>query len=104
MRQKETLHHEVLEMIMGMLKKGTLTQSNKTIEATERNAKLVKAYIYRLVSEKNPEMGGMDKIISIKTMNENEINNMIKKMPNLDDLEESIKKHLEEKSKDIKKK
>lgn len=98
-RQKETLHQEVLEMIMGMLNKGLLTQSNKPIEASERNAKLIKAYIYRQVSEKNPEMGGMDKILSIKTMNENELINIVKKMPNLDELEESIKKHLEEKSK-----
>jgi hypothetical protein len=98
-RQKETLHHEVLEILMGMLNKGLLTQSNKPIEASERNAKLVKAYIYRQISEKNPEMGGMDKILSIKTMNENEIINIVKKMPNLDELEESIKKHLEDKSK-----
>jgi hypothetical protein len=98
-RQKETIHHEVLEMIMGMLNKGLLLQSNKPIEATEKNAKLVKAYIYRKVSEKNPEMGGMDKILSIKTMNDNEIINIVKKMPDLDELEENIRKHLEEKNK-----
>ena len=98
-RQKETLHNEVLEMIMGMLNKGLLLQSNKPIEATEKNAKLVKAFIYRYVSEKNPEMGGMDKILSIKTMNENEIVNIVKKMPSLSEIEESIKKHLEEKNK-----
>lgn len=98
-RQKETLHQEVLDMIMGMLNKGLLTQSNKPIEASERNAKLIKAYIYRQVSEKNPEMGGMDKILAIKTMSENEIINIVKKMPNLDELEESIKKHLEDKNK-----
>jgi hypothetical protein len=98
-RQKESLHHEVLEMIMGMLNKGLLLQSNKPIEASEKNAKLVKAYIYRKVSEKNPEMGGMDKILSIKTMGDSEIINIVKKMPDLDELEESIKKHLEEKSK-----
>ena len=101
-RQKESLHHEVLEMIMGMLNKGLLLQSNKPIEASEKNAKLVKAYIYRQISEKNPEMGGMDKILSIKTMNENEIINIVKKIPSLDELEENIKKHLEEKNKNIK--
>ena len=101
-RQKQSLHHEVLEMIMGMLNKGLLLQSNKPIEASEKNAKLVKAYIYRKVSEKNPEMGGMDKILSIKTMGDNQIINMVKKMHDLEELEESIRKHLEEKSKNKK--
>ena len=95
--QKEKLHNEVLEIIMGMLNNGLLTQSNKPIEANERNAKLIKAYIYRQISEKNPQMGGMDKILTFKTMSENEIINTVKKMPNLDELEKSIQKHIEEK-------
>lgn len=95
--QKEKIHSEVLEIIMGMLNKGLLTQSNKPIEATERNAKLIKAYIYRLISEKNPQMGGMDKILTFKTMSESEIIKMVKKMPELDELEKSIQEHLEQK-------
>lgn len=95
--QKEKAHKEVLEMIMRMLNSGLLTQSNKPIEATERNAKLIKAYIYRQISEKNPQMGGMDKILTFKTMSETEIINMVKKMPELDELEKSIQKHLEDK-------
>lgn len=95
--QKEKIHKEVLEMIMGMLNKGLLNISNKPIEASERNAKLIKAYIYRQISEKNPQMGGMDKIMVLKTMSENEIINMVKKMPELDELEKSIQKHLEDK-------
>lgn len=62
-----------------MLNNGLLTQSNKPIEANERNAKLIKAFIYRQISEKNPQMGGMDKILAFKTMSENEIINMVKK-------------------------
>jgi len=96
--QKEKIHNEVLETIMGMLNNGLLTQSNKPIEANEKNAKLIKAFIYRQISEKNPQMGGMDKILAFKTMSENEIINMVKKMPNLDELEKSIQKHIEEKS------
>ncbi len=95
--QKEKLHNEVLETIMGMLNNGLLVQSNKPIDANEKNAKLIKAYIYRQISEKNPQMGGMDKILTFKTMNDNEIINMVKKMPNLDELEESIQKHIDNK-------
>lgn len=95
--QKEKIHKEVLEMIMGMLNNGLITQSNKPLEATERNAKLIKAYIYRQISEKNPQMGGMDKIMMFKAMNENDIINTVKKMPDLDELEKTIQKHLEDK-------
>lgn len=102
LRQKQMVHEEVLNMIMGLLNKGLLLQSNKPIDASERNAKLVKAYIYRQYSEKNPQMGGLDKIIAIKAMSDNEIVKMVKNMPSLDELEESIKKHMEEKAKNAK--
>ena len=95
--QKEKLHKEILEIIMGMLNNGLLIQSNKPIEANEKNAKLIKAYIYRQISEKNPQMGGMDKILTFKTMSENEIINIVKKMPDLDKLEKIILKHMEDK-------
>ena len=85
--QTEKIHKEVLEMIMEMLNNGLMTQSNKPLEATERNAKLIKAYIYRQISEKNPQMGGMDKIMMFKAMSENDIINTVKKMPDLDELE-----------------
>ena len=97
--QKDKLHSEVLDMIMSMLNKGVLLQLNKPIEASEKNAKLIKAHLYKQISEKNPQMGGMDKILALKTMSETEIINMVKKLPNLDELEKSIQKHLEEKNK-----
>lgn len=98
-RQKENIHQEVLESIMGMLNRGVLLQSNKPIEASEKNAKLVKAFLYRQICEQNPDLGGMDKILAIKSMSENDIINMVKKMPSLDELEKNINKHLEEKNK-----
>ena len=97
--QKEKYHQEVLNMLIGMLNKGLLLQSNKPIESNERNAKLIKAYIYRQISEKNPQMSGMDKILLFQTMGENEIINYVKKMPSLDELEKNIQKHLDEKLK-----
>ena len=95
--QKDKIHQEVLAKIMNMLNEGLLLQDNKPIEANEKNAKLVKAYIYRQISEKNPQIGGMDKILLFKSMSDNEIIKMVKKMPNIDELEQTIQKHLEEK-------
>jgi hypothetical protein len=97
--QREKLHEEVLEMLMGFLNKGVLMQNNSPIDANERNAKLVKAFIYRHIAEKNPQMSGMDKILMFKTMSEDEIVKLVNKMPNLDELEKSIQKHIAEKQK-----
>ncbi len=95
-RQRDNLHQQVLDMIMGMLNKGELTHDSVVIKASERNAKLIKAYIYRKVSEKNPQMGGLDKILSISKMSEQQISNQIKDMPDLDEIEKNIQKHIEE--------
>ncbi len=95
-RQRDNLHQQVLDMIMSMLNKGELEQDSVVIKASERNAKLIKAYIYRKISEKNPQMGGLDKILSISKMSEKQISDQIKDMPDLDELEKNIQKRIEE--------
>lgn len=100
--RKNELHNEVINMIMGMLNNGKITRNSKPIEATENNAKLIKSFLYRIVSEKNPQLTGMDKILMIKKMNEKEILDMLKKLPDLDELAETIRKHIELKHKDRK--
>ena len=45
-------------------------------------------------------MGGLDKILSIKQMSEQKLIDMVKEMPDLEDIEKSIKKHIEEKKKE----
>ena len=101
--QREKLHQEVLDMILSMLNKGLLVRKNKPIEPNEKNAKLIKAFIYRQISEKNPQMGGMDKIMIFKAMSEDEIINSIKTIPDLDELEKNIQKHIQEKQSQEKK-
>jgi outer membrane biosynthesis protein TonB len=95
--RKSEIHMEVLNMIMEMLNKGEIRQDNKPIEASEKNAKLVKAYMYKVVSEKNPQMNGMEKISLIKNMNNTDITTILKKLPNLDKLEKEIQEHIEKK-------
>lgn len=95
-RQRDNLHQQVLDMIMAMLNKGELVKDSVAIKASERNAKLIKAYIYRKVSEKNPQMGGLDKILSISKMSEQQISDLIEDMPDLDELEKTIQKNIEE--------
>ncbi len=95
--QKDKIHEQVLDMIMSMLNKGELVKDSEPIKADERNAKLIKAYIYRQVSEKNPQLGGLDKILMISKMSDSQIIDMVNEMPSLDEIERNIQKHLEEK-------
>lgn len=96
-RQRDNLHEQVLDMIMSMLNKGEIVKDSVVIKSDEKNAKLIKAYVYRKVSEKNPQMGGLDKILAISKMSEQQISDLIEDMPNLDQLEKNIQKHIEHK-------
>ncbi len=95
--QKDKIHEQVIDMIMSMLNKGELVKDSEPIKANEKNAKLIKAYIYRQVSEKNPQLGGLDKILMISKMSDSQIIDIVQEMPSLEDLEKTIQKHLEEK-------
>ena len=93
--RKDEIHNDVLNMIQDMLNKGKISQNKKPIETNERNAKLIKAFLYKMVSEKNPQMDGMNKISLIKDMKQDDIIDMLKKLPDLDKLEKEIKSHSE---------
>jgi hypothetical protein len=97
--QKDQIHEKVLNMIMGLLDKGILEKDSVPIEATERNAKLIKAHIYKNISENNQQMGGLDKIVMFNKMTEQQIIEMVKDMPDLDKLEKEIQKHISDKQK-----
>jgi len=98
--KKSQLHQEVIDSIIDMLSNGVITYKSKKIEPTEDNARLVKAYIYKKVGEENPQMTGMDKILLIKGMSEDEFVNVTKSMPALDSIQKEITKHMEKKQKD----
>jgi hypothetical protein len=98
--KKSQLHQEVIDNLIEMLDNGLIKEKSKKIESDEKNAKLVKAYIYKKVSEENPQMTGMDKILLIKGMNNDELVKFISKMPELEKIEKDIQKHIEKKQKD----
>ena len=97
--RKDELHKEVYNMILELLNRGELLQNNKPIDATERNARLIKTYLYRRVSEENPQYNGMDKILAIKKMSDTDIVNAIENLPDLDKYEKEIKESIDVKRK-----
>lgn len=84
------LHSEILDMIKELLNKRLLFQSNKVIEATNKNTSLIKCYIYGKICKKNYDMGEKEKLLLIKNMDKNEIIKIVKKIPNLSKLDEYI--------------
>jgi hypothetical protein len=95
--RKNEIHNEVINTIMGMLNQGEILYKNKPIKSSERNAKLIKSYLYKKVSEKNPQLTGMDKILIIQKMSKTELLTSLKEMPDLDELEKTIEKHMQTK-------
>ena len=95
--QKDKLHQEVFENIMDLLNKGLLLISKKPVEASVRNAKLIKAFIYKSISEDKPQLGGMDKILAFKSMSDSTIIKYVSKIKSLDEIEHSIEEHLQKK-------
>ena len=95
--RKNELHTEVLNNITEMLNKGEIMNKNKPLEASERNSKLIKSYLYKQVSDKNPQLTGMDKILIIQKMSKSELLNHLKKLPDLDQLEKTIEEHIKNK-------
>jgi len=92
--KKDKFHESVLEIIKDLLKEGKFYRGTEQIEDSERNALLIKRYLYRYLSEKNPELSGIDKILNIKKMSETEMVKLVKNIPELDDLEKQIQEHL----------
>ena len=95
--RKNEIHNEVINTIMGMLNQGEILYKNKPIKSSERNAKLIKSYLYKKVSEKNPQLTGMDKILIIQKMSKTELLSSLKEMPDLDELEKTIETHMQTK-------
>ncbi len=92
--RKNEIHNEVINNIMGMLNKGEILFQNKPIESSEKNAKLIKSYLYKQVTDKNPQLTGMDKILIIQKMSKAELLDSLKKMPDLNKLEKTIEEHI----------
>ena len=85
--KKSQLHQEVIDNFIEMLNDGLIKENSKKITGDEKNASLLKFYVYQKVSKENPQMTGMDKILLIKGMSNDDIVKFISKMPTMDQLE-----------------
>ena len=94
--RKNDLHKEVENIILKMLNDEKITIASKIIEASEKNALLIKSFLYNYVKNKSPQLSGMDKIMKVKEMPEHEILVILKDMPDIDKYEKQINKFKEE--------
>ena len=103
--EKDKLHQEFLETIKKLLEKGKLLRKKKAIDNTADNAMTIKSYLYRKLREKHPENTGAEIIKMLIAMSDKEIIRAVDKIPNLDELRETILKNIAEnkKKKDLNK-
>ena len=93
--RKDELHKEFLNTLLELLNKGDIKQNNKPIEATEQNAKTLKTFLWKKVSEENPQFSGMDKILQLKKMNDSEIIKSLTNLPNFEKYQKEILLNIE---------
>ena len=89
---------QIIDRIKDMLEKGLLFRESEKIAATDKNASLIKTYLFGYVKNKNPQLNSMAKHLQIKKMTDDEIVELVENMPDLDKLHEDITKKKDMKS------
>jgi len=93
--KKTILHNKAQNKILDMLNNKEIIYQNVPIECSEKNAKLIKSFLYKEISKKYPKFNGYDKILKINQLENSELFKVFDKLPNLDEysnmIENSIK-------------
>ena len=93
--KKTLLHDEVQSRISKMLYNKNIIYQNNPVDNTEKNARLIKSFLYRKISSKYPKYNSFTKILTINNLNDNELSNLLLDLPNLDEWYNNIQKYKE---------
>jgi hypothetical protein len=100
--KKTILHDEVQTKISKMLYNQHILYKNNPINNTETNARLIKSFLYKQISNKYPKYNSFDKISTINKLNDNELSNLLEELPNLDEYYTNIQQSKEKRTKENK--
>ena len=100
--KKTILHDEVQTRISKMLYNQNILYKNNPINNTETNARLIKSFLYKQISNKYPKYNSFDKISTINKLNDNELYNLLEGLPNLDEYYTNIQQNKEKRTKENK--
>ncbi len=100
--KKTILHDEVQTKISKMLYNQHILYKNNPINNTETNARLIKSFLYKQISNKYPKYNSFDKISTINKLNDNELSNLLEGLPDLDEYYKNIQQNKEKRTKENK--
>jgi hypothetical protein len=83
--RKTILHNQVQEKILEMLNNKEILFQNIPIENLEKNARLIKSFLYKEISQKYPKFNSYNKILKINQLNKDEIFLLLNNLPDLNE-------------------
>jgi hypothetical protein len=96
--KKTILHDEVQSRISKMLYNKNILYKNNPVDNTETNARLIKSFLYRQISNKYPKYNSFAKISTINSLDDNELSNLLHNLPDLDEFNNNIQKSKEKRN------
>ena len=96
--KKTLLHDEVQSRISKMLTNKNIFYQNNPVDNTEKNARLIKSFLFRKISSKYPKYNSFTKILTINNLDDNELSNLLLDLPNLDEWYNNIQKYKEKRN------
>ena len=97
--KKDQLFEMFQNKILKMLEQKLITHKNKPINATEENARLIKAYLYHKLRE-NKTLNSSDKINILNKKTEQELLDDLEDMPTLEEIKKRMEEHMKKKNVD----
>lgn len=102
--RKTILHNEVLDKILDMLGNKEILHQNVPIENIEKNARLIKSFLYKEISNKYPKLNSYNKILRINQLKKNELFIIFDQLPDLNEYSNIIENNIKNRKNNIIKK
>ena len=96
--KKTLLNDEVQSRISKMLYNKNIFYQNNPVDNTEKNARLIKSFLFRKISSKYPKYNSFTKILTINNLDDNELSKLLLDLPNLDEWYNNIQKYKEKRN------
>ncbi len=83
--RKTILHNQVQDKILDMLNNKEILYQNIPVQNLEKNARLIKSFLYKEISLEYPKLNSYNKILKINQLNKDELLLIFNNLPNLEE-------------------
>jgi len=102
--RKTILHNQVQDKILDMLNNKEILYQNIPVENLEKNARLIKSFLYKEISQKYPKFNSYNKILKINQLDKDELFSLLNNLPDLNEYSIMIENDINNRKKYMKKK